>query len=138
MNWHALGFLVPPRQVTLGADQRVYRVWGGQSTKFGSPTQPVVFLSSMKPASRREAERRFAVWEWGNSCLWVTTFDLLQGTVIFVGPVDPGVHPLPSFESTWEQIVVPQPVAGKMREVGTQRLHDDLRGAWVANRAGHA
>lgn len=137
-NWLAEGFAHPPRLVHATHRQLVYRVWGGTATKLGSPTRPGVCLSGRKPASRVDAERLFAVWEWGNSCLWVTTFEVIAGTPMFVGRVDPGQNPMPALGATWAQILIEQPVSGKLREIGTQRLHNDLGGRWVSSRAGHA
>ena len=136
-HWHEEGFLQPPRITQATTAQHVYRVWGGTATKLGNPSRPGLCLSGQKPMSRRDAERLFSVWEWGNSCLWVTTFELVAGTTLFVGQVHPGEWEAPALTSSGEQIFIEQPVREKVREVATERLRDDLDGGWISDRVGH-
>ena len=137
-DWRAEGFLRPPQPVRAASGRRLYRVWGGNATKEGNAARAGVCLSSQKPASRSAAERLFAVWEWGNSCIWLTTFEVLPGTVLHVGAVHPGDFARPGFDRGGEQGFVEQPIKRKLREIHTERLRDDLGGAWVSTRSGRA
>lgn len=116
----------------------MYRVWGGNATKEGNPARPGICLSSQRPSSRTAAEQLFAVWEWGNSCLWLTTFEIVPGTVMHIGSVHPGQFAQPGFDRGGEQVFIEQPIKGKLRELSTERLRDDMAGAWVSTRSGRA
>jgi hypothetical protein len=120
------------------AGQLVYRVWGGTATKNGNPARAGVCLSSDKPSSRTAAEKLFAIWEWGNSCLWLTTFEVVPGTVMHIGVVHPGEFAQSGFDRGGVQVFIEQPIDGKLWEISTERLRDDLAGAWVSTRSGRA
>lgn len=89
-KWHEKGFLYPPTAVLLTLPVRLFRAWGGTSKEEAGSDSDGMFLSFDRPSSRREAEALFAVFEWGNSCEFLTTFKVIAGTVIHVGDVHPG------------------------------------------------
>jgi hypothetical protein len=89
-NWHTEGFKFPPSEVRSPRQLTLYRVWGGTASEIGNPARPGVCLSFEAPTTRREAEGLFSVWEWGNSCRYVTTFQVAAGATIFVGRAHPG------------------------------------------------
>ena len=105
-NWHDEGFVEKPRGLHLSRRVLVYRVWGGTATETGSPSRPGVCFSLQKPATRRHAEALSAVWEWGNTCQFVTAFEILPGAMIFVGRVDPGDFYQSGFGPPGSQIFV--------------------------------
>jgi hypothetical protein len=80
-----------------------------------------------------EAERLFSAWEWGNSCLWVTTFRVDPGTTLYVGEVDAGLildtELLAAVKGV--QVFIENPVGTRLFELNTARLVDDLAGRWV-------
>jgi hypothetical protein len=47
-------------------------------------------MSFHQPKSRREAEGLYSVFEWGNTCRFVTPFLLLPGARLYVGKAHPG------------------------------------------------
>lgn len=132
-NWRAEGFTAPPLTAVAPPGLRLYRAWGGASTKTGNPQRPGVCLSTQRPTTRAEAERLFAAWEWGNSCLWRTEFRVVPGTRIHIGHADPGQVLDATLRSAVPgvQVLVENPVHGKLVEVLTMRLIDDLRGIAV-------
>jgi hypothetical protein len=130
-NWRDEGFGSEPRSVTLHKPARIFRVWGGQASKAGSPHRAGVCFSMQKPLSRKWAERLFSVWEWGNACIWVTTFDVKPGTTLFVGSVDVGDAAPDLADRRGVQVFIENPVAGTLREIVTERLTHDLDAGWV-------
>jgi|RhiMethySRZTD1v2_1073278.scaffolds.fasta_scaffold00065_3 hypothetical protein len=130
-NWKALGFAAPPRVLTADG-RRLYRVWGGTSLERGDPRSPGVFCSFERPTSRMDAERRFAIAEFGNACRFVSEFEVATGTVMLVGPVDPGDVVDPKLADAGDQVFVPNPAAQCLMLVGAAtRLEDDLGGRQV-------
>jgi hypothetical protein len=130
-EWQALGFLSPPLATTAGG-RRLFRVWGGTSLERGDPHGRGVFYSFERPASRLDAERRFAIAEFGNSCLFVSEFEAASDTVVWVGRVDPGESVHPDLADAGEQVFIGNPGAQRLVQVGAAvRLEDDLGGAWV-------
>lgn len=89
-NWRAEGFLQPPSLVTTSRRLALFRVWGGTASEMGSPSRPGVCMSFHQPKSRREAEGLYSVFEWGNTCRFVTPFLLLPGARLYVGKAHPG------------------------------------------------
>ena len=130
-DWKALGFTSAPR-VVIADGRRLFRVWGGTSLERGDPGSRGVFFSFQCPASQREAERLFAIAEFGNACTFVTEFDVLPGTLMFVGSVDPGDDVHPSLEGAGEQVFIRNPWARRLVRVGSaSRLERDTGGAWI-------
>ena len=128
-SWKEEGFLNPPaRKVSKGVE-RIYRAWGGHSGKKGTLARPGVCFSTVKPSSRREAEKLFALFEWGNSCLKLTEFRVPAGTVMWTGTVDPGDARLQN--PAGPQIFIENPAAQGVVEIRTSDLVGDLGGAWV-------
>ena len=131
-SWKDEGFLEPPVPKLSKGGERIYRAWGGQSYPKGSPERPGVCFSTLKPNSRAEAEKLFALFEWGNSCLKVTEFRVPAGIVIWTGTVDPGDARLRNLAGP--QIFIENPAAQRVVEITTSDLRNDLGGAWVYTR----
>jgi hypothetical protein len=127
-NWRDEGFRAEPKRVPAPAGLRLYRAWGGTSEMMGRPSRPGVCFSTQKPDTRSEAERLFSAWEWGNSCLWLTAFRVIGRVELYVGAVHPGhyVDPQLSDPRSGVQVFIENPVHGKLVEVQTMRLADDL------------
>ena len=127
-NWQDEGFSAPPRLLQAPSGLILYRAWGGNSSKTGSPVRPGVCLSTQRPTSRTDAERLFSAWEWGNSCHWLTVFRVAPGTALHVGLVDQReVFDLRLLSKRkGVQVLVENPIAGKLFEVESKRLADDL------------
>ena len=89
-DWRAEGFHGPPVRLVLPHRTVLYRVWGGASSEHGNPTRPGVCLSFEALATRREAEGLFSVFEWGNSCRFLTAFEVAAGATAFIGRAHPG------------------------------------------------
>jgi len=89
-NWQDEGFARPPTRVKTAHPVTLHRVWGGTASEMGNPTRPGVCFSFIAPKTRREAEGLFSVWEWGNQCRFVTSFDVTAGSTIFIGQAHPG------------------------------------------------
>ena len=89
-QWRAEGFLTVPVKVIAPRQLRVYRVWGGTASEMGSPTRRGACFSFEAPRTRREAEKLFSVWEWGNNAAYITPFGVMQGITVFVGKAHPG------------------------------------------------
>ena len=132
-NWRDEGFRARPQAVPAPPALRLYRAWGGASQKFGSPSRPGVCFSTQVPRTRSEAERLFSAWEWGNSCLWLTEFSVLGRPTLHVGAVDPGgiVDSRLFDPRTGVQVFIDNPLHGKLYEIKTIRLLDDLHGLQV-------
>jgi hypothetical protein len=132
-SWQEEGFAAPPTPLKAPEGTVLYRAWGGSSSKEGHPHRPGVCLSIQRPASRLDAERLFSVWEWGNSCLWLTAFRVTPGTELYVGSVDPGaiLDLRLAGRRKGVQVFVENPIAGKLIEAATTRLVDDLGGFQV-------
>ena len=132
-NWRDEGFRAQPTLVAAPPGLRLYRAWGGASQKSGSPSRPGVCFSTQKPGTGREAEGLFSAWEWGNSCLWLTEFRVVGRPALYVGAVHPGdyVDPRLSDPRAGVQVFIENPLRGKLLEVRTTRLVDDLRGMHV-------
>lgn len=132
-SWHDEGFLSQPKPVPVRRPLPVYRVWGGTATETGSPTRPGACFSLEKPRSRKEAERLFSLWEWGNSCRFVTEFVIKPGATIFVGTVHPGDCYDHGLGVPGSQIFVETPQVNLfVRKIGAaQPLIDDIVGGKV-------
>ena len=132
-NWRNEGFRTEPSRVTAPAGLRLYRAWGGTSQKTGSPARPGVCFSTQRPDTRAEADGLFSAWEWGNSCFWLTEFFVSGRIEIYVGPVHPGNYVDPSLRDPryGVQVFIENPLQGKVVEVQTTRLVDDLDGRHV-------
>lgn len=89
-SWRAEGFQCEPAKVVARRTLKVYRVWGGTASELGHPARPGVCFSFDVPRSRRDAEKLFAVWEWGNTCANITPFEVAAGATLFVGKAHPG------------------------------------------------
>jgi hypothetical protein len=89
-DWREEGFQLPPTRLTLSRRTVLYRVWGGMSSEAGNPQRPGVCLSFEAPTTRREAEGLFSVFEWGNSCRFVTAFEVASGATVYIGRAHPG------------------------------------------------
>jgi hypothetical protein len=61
----------------------LYRVWDGTSLEHGDARCAGVFFSFQRPASRLEAERLFAIAEFGNACTFVSD---MGGEWVYRGP----------------------------------------------------
>jgi hypothetical protein len=130
-NWRGLGFVAAPiRSLATGAE-RVYRVHGGATQSHGKPGGQGVFFSWQRPRRRWEAERLFAIAEWGNALLHVSTFTVPEGTPMWIGRVDPGDSYQPGWGATGSQVYVQNPWAMRMVRVEVPPLLDDMRGVWV-------
>ena len=133
--WREVGFRDEPEWKIARAALPLYRAWGGGSSKSGDERSAGVCFSTQRPQRRTEAERLFSVWEWGNSCFWLTEFELGVGEGYYAGWVDPGAfvdarlqHPQPGV-----QIFVENPVGAKLRERRTTPLLDDMGGIVVVS-----
>jgi hypothetical protein len=127
-NWRDEGFLTQPIALPVLSGVVVYRVWGGTATETGSPTRPGVCFSFEKSTTRRKAEGLLAVWEWGNACRFVTTFEILPGATIFIGRVHPGDFYQSGLGAPGSQIFVEAfQVKQFVRQIGqAQKLLDDV------------
>ena len=105
-NWRDEGFFMIPVAERVSKRFEAYRVWGGTSTEAGNPEGHGVCLTLEKPTTRRQAEGLLSVWEWGNACRFVTTFEVLPGANIFVGRVHPGDNYHAGLGSPGSQIFV--------------------------------
>jgi hypothetical protein len=131
-NWREEGFIAPPIAVRSPPRLRIYRIWGGTSTELGSATRPGVCFSFHAPATRREAERLFAVWEWGNSCSHISTFEVGAGATLFVGKVDPGDWYQCGLGATGSQVFIETADARRhVRRIGPARLLGNDMGAFT-------
>jgi len=132
-NWRDEGFGTEPKPVPASPGLRLYRAWGGSSAKTGTPSRPGVCFSTQRPDTRSEAEGLFSAWEWGNSCLWLTEFRVIGRPQLYVGPVHPGDYVAPHLLDTrvGVQVFIENPLHGKLFEVQTTRLVDDLGGVHV-------
>jgi hypothetical protein len=131
------GFMGAPTFYRLSSPLLVYRVWGGSSAEIGSPRARGVCFSAQKPRTRSQAERLFAIWEYGNATWYVSTFKVLPGATVFVGRVDPGAfNQAGRFSPTQIFLMAPQ-VRLFVRKVGSAvRLLNDVPGHLVVpNRA---
>ena len=128
-DWHTEGFLHPPVRRPSIPNEHVFRVWGGTSELLGRPGRPGVCFSLRAPLTRREAERAFAIFEWGNAARYVTQFLLPQGIEIWIGMVHPGYI---RTKWTWppdQQVFIENPTAQTLRSraLRTTKLIDDLQ-----------
>ena len=130
-DWKAYGFSSKPLQVV--SDGRpLFRVWGGTSLERGNENGRGVFFSFQCPTSRLDAERLFAIAEFGNACAFVSQFDVPPGTPMFVGGVDPGDDVHPAIAGAGVQVFIQNPWAQRLVRVGPARpLENDLGGAWI-------
>lgn len=131
-NWEAEGFQHPPQRICAPAGIRLFRCWDGTvSSMRGNPSRAGVCFSSDKPASRLEAEKLFAVFEWGNRCRNLSEFLVPAGTPMWVGNVDPGDSRAAFGRFYGKQVFIENPAAQKLTVVSTLTLKNDLNGAWV-------
>jgi hypothetical protein len=130
-DWKAYGFNAPPRLMVADGRQ-LFRVWGGTSLERGDENSRGVFFSFQAPSSRLDAERLFAIAEFGNACTFVSQFDVPSGTPMFVGEVNPGDDVHPALAGAGEQVFIQNPWAQRLIRVGpASRLENDLGGAWI-------
>ena len=75
----------------------------------------------------------FSAWEWGNSCLWLTVFRIAPGTDLHVGLVDQAeVFDLRLVSGRGGvQVLVENPIVGKLFETESKQLTDDLDGLQI-------
>jgi hypothetical protein len=132
-KWRDEGFRSEPKCITAPSGLKVFRAWGGTSKKMGTASSAGVCFSTQRPNTRTEAERLFSVWEWGNPCLWLTEFRVMDQLEIYIGAVDPGryIDSHLSDPRTGTQVFIENPIQGKVIEVQTVRLVDDLGGRFV-------
>lgn len=131
-NWQQLGFRFVPRRTVAEDGLRLFRAWGGSSRKLGLPTAQGVCFSTQRPRSRTDAERLFSIWEWGNMCLWLTEFRVSGALPIYIGQVDPGdADPSLRDPRPGIQVFIENPLHGRVIEMFTTRLHDDLDGRYI-------
>lgn len=130
-DWRKEGFATPPRCETTDNPIRVFRVWGGRSSRTGSPHRAGVCFSAQKPMSRKWAERLFSLWEWGNDCTWVTEFEVKAGTALHYARVDIGSAISGLDDRRGIQVFIENPVEGKVIEITTERLTNDHDAGWV-------
>ena len=130
--WKALGFKNPPRLMFADGGEVIFRTWGGNSQTLAR------FFLRPKPRTRSEAERLCSVFEYGNTCAFVTSFRVNPGTPMHVGRVDQGEYCDPSWnDPTALQIFIANPV-GAVVELGTEVLRNDLGPVTVSTTAGNA
>lgn len=130
-DWAAEGFRAPPTCRFAARGQILFRAWGGGSSQQGSPERTGVCFSSERPGSRAEAERLYAVFEWGNACRYVSDFHVPVGTTLWWGQVDPGDPRAQLGAGCGVQVFVENPAAQTLEVIRTAMLVDDLGGAWV-------
>ena len=130
-NWRDEGFATEPRRETVTEKVRVFRVWGGRSSKMGSPHRLGVCFSAQKPISKKWAELLFSLWEWGNDCTWVTEFEVQPGTSLYIARVDIGSAAPDLEDRRGVQVFIENPVAGRVKEIATERLNHDLDAGWL-------
>lgn len=130
-NWLGLGFQDPPTRSSALGGERLFRVHGGAARRLGTAGGRGVFFSLDRPRSRREAERLFAVAEYGNALLYLSEFRVPTGTPMWLGRVHPGDAPMPGWNRGGSQVFVEQPWAMHVLCVATTRLSDDMPGVWV-------
>ncbi len=123
----------PPVAVWVTRPITLYRVWGGTASESGSATRPGVCLSFHLPRSRMEAEGRFSVFEWGNTCRYVTSFQAMTGAMLFVGKVHPGDFYDSGLGRPGSQVFVETPTMRTfLRRTGhAVKLIDDMKGYTV-------
>ena len=97
----------------------------------GNLSRPGVCFSTREPASRLEAEKLFAVFEYGNSCARLTEFSVPSGTLLWVGEVDPGDSRAAFGNFFGPQVFFENPAAQNLRVVRTVSLRNDLGGAFL-------
>ncbi len=130
-DWAQVGFLRKPTPRLSVRGQVLFRAWGGRSSKKGNPDSDGVCFSTQRPASRSHAEELFSVFEYGNTCEFVTDFIVPQFTVLWWGQVDPG-EPMPGPNPpAGVQVFIENWDAQAAQEVRTTKLENDLGGAWV-------
>jgi hypothetical protein len=130
-NWKKVGFKYEPRKTNAPSNMRLFRAWGGPSTKLGNPESVGVCFSTDQPQSRNQAEALFAVFEYGNNCVYLSEFSVQIGTELWIGSVDPG-DPRPILgRSHGVQVFIENPAAQRLVVIRTSTLADDLKGAWV-------
>lgn len=95
----------------------------------GSPKSVGVCFSSVAPTSRLDAERLFAVFEWGNQCTFLTEFLVPEKTMLWLGETDPGHGSAPFGLFCGPQIFIENPAAQHLVPGLTRRLQNDL-GRW--------
>ena len=131
--WRDVGFRDEPRSAIAWGRLTLYRAWGGSSQESGSERSAGVCFSTQRPQTRTEAESLFSVWEWGNSCRWLTEFELRAGEEYFAGWVDPGSVLDPSLQDPrlGVQIFVANPIRSKVITGRRIPLIDDTGGVFV-------
>jgi len=126
-SWQEVGFRKKPKRRASRPGERLFRAWGGESsTMRGRPNSVGVCFSSVAPKSRWDAERLFAVFEYGNPCTHVTEFVVPENTMMWEGEVDPGDARVVLGMSYGPQIFIENPLAQSLIPCQTTRLPDDL------------
>ena len=130
-DWREEGFKHPPKQVPSKPGMRLYRAWGGKAGMRGHPSRAGVCFSTDRPSSRMEAEKSFAAFEWGNTCLMLTEFLVPAGTPVWMGEVDPGDPRAILGGDSGVQVFIENPIAQTLIPTNTVPLTNDLRRAIV-------
>lgn len=130
IDYIGLGFAAMPERHTAPADGlKIYRVWGGKSSVYGSG-----FFSPVKPVSVYEAELCLNVAMFVNEVHFVSTFRLLPHVTYYYGPIAHGEKDL---HTDGMQIYLKPPFLHNVRELIEERevlRHD----CFVIQRAGHS
>jgi hypothetical protein len=130
-SWYEEGFLWPPVLWITDGWQSLYRVWGGQSSEKGRANSAGVCFSFGRPGSRWEAEKLFAVFEYGNAVLHLSEFLAPPGTPRWVGTVHPGKPRAPLGHSGGTQVFIENPRAQSLLVKSTSPVPNDIGDAWV-------
>jgi hypothetical protein len=127
-DWREEGFQSVPAKLVTPRQIKVYRVWGGTASETGNPTRPGVCFAFENPRTRREAERLFSIWEWGNNCTYVTAFEVQAGTTLFIGKAHPGDFYQSGIGALGSQVFIETfDVQRRVRRIGVAaRLANDM------------
>lgn len=81
--WRSKGFGEMPRYYEADGTERIFRVYGGETSKlYGS------CYSFSNPRTVSNAEFDANIVKWGNTCLWIAEFSAKKGTPFYVGRID--------------------------------------------------
>ena len=125
-DWREEGFAAPPFRAFAFGNEKLYRAWGGDpKRKWGNTDRAGVCFSLDQALTRREAERMYAVMEYGNPVRFITQFALQAGTPFWSGIVDPGLLGGRSATQAYVERAHLPPAWG-VKEVADRPLKDDL------------
>jgi hypothetical protein len=95
-----------------------------------------VCFSFEAPRTRREAERLLSVWEYGNNCRNITTFEAPAATTLFIGKVNAGDFYPSGLGVTGSQVFVEMAEFRRrpFRKLGPERVLDNDMGPYVVVR----